>query len=189
MYIIIETVSFNHPLKSLSYIQFLDQYSYSHFEIAHIDDEHFNDVNLTGFVYEIVDEKVARSAKFAKADHNNRIGILEGSVIHDELIFATLEHHSSKPKVYYTLTKEDIANQVEFLKQIMHLELEMYYRDLNEHVRSENQQFKEIIKTAINSCTTVFHCRELLHKRFGTATNHIIAEKNNWGGTKVKLTQ
>lgn len=189
MFIIIETVSFDHELKSSPYLKWFDQYAFSHFEVADIDDDHIGDVNAAGFVHEIVPEEIARGCKFAKADHTNRLGILQGSEIHEELIYASLEEHASKPKVYYTLTAEDLKSQLDFFKVIMRLELEMYYKNLPQEEATANQTYKQSILEEINSCSSGIQARELMHTKFGLATGHILPQEHGWGDTQVQLSE
>jgi hypothetical protein len=189
MFIIIETVSFNNELKSSQYLTWFDQYAFGHFEVADVADDHISEVNAAGFVHEIVPEEIARGCKFAKADHTNRLGILQGSEIHDELIHASLEEHVSKPKVYYTLSDEDLKSQLEFFKVIMKLELELHYKNLSAEQVTANQNYKQSILAEINACETGAQARELMHTKFGMATSHILATENNWGETQVKLSQ
>lgn len=187
MFIIIETVSFNHPLKSSPYLTWFDQYCFSHFEVADIEDAHISEIDAAGFVHEIVSEEIARGCKFAKADHTDRLGILAGSEIHEELMYASLEEHKSKPKVYYNLTDEDKKSQLEFFKVIMRLELELHYKNLAIELTAENQAHKNSIIAEINNCQTSLQARELMHTKFGMATNHILVEEHNWGDTQVLL--
>ncbi len=189
MFIIIETVSFNHPLKSSPYLTWFDQYCFSHFEVADIEDAHVGEIDAAGFVHAIVPEEVARGCKFAKADHTNRLGILQGSEIHEELIYASLEEHASKPKVYYTLTQEDLTSQLEFFKVIMRLELELHYKTLTEEQRANNQTYKNSILAEINSCATSLQARELMHTKFGLATSHVLPEEHGWGDTQIQLSE
>ena len=189
MFIIIETVSFNHPLKSSPYLTWFDQYCFSHFEVADIEDAHISEIDAAGFVHEIVPEEIARGCKFAKADHTGRLGIRAGSEIHEELIHATLEEHASKPKVYYSLTEEDIASQLAFYKVIMRLELELHYKTLTTEQQNDNQDYKNQILEEITSCTTSLQARELMHTKFGMATGHILPAELNWGDTQVLLSQ
>jgi hypothetical protein len=189
MFIIIETVSFTHELKASPYLTWFDQYSFGHFEVADIADDHIAEINAAEFVHEIVPEEVARGCKFAKADHTGRLGILQGSEIHEELIHASLEEHVSKPKVYYTLSEDDLTSQLEFFKVIMRLELELHYKALSVETASANQDYKQSILVEINNCTTGFQARELMHTKFGIATSHILPSENNWGNTQVQLSQ
>lgn len=189
MFIIIETVSFNHELKSSPYLKWYDQYCFGHFEVADVDDPHVGEINAAGFIHEIVPESVARGCKFAKADHTDRLGILAGSEIHEELIYASLEEHRSKPKVYYTLTDEDKASQLEFFKVIMRLELELHYKNLEPAVVASNQSYKASILAEISNCNTSLQARELMHTKFGMATNHILVAEHGWGDTQVLLSE
>lgn len=189
MFIIIETVSFNHPLKSSPYLTWFDQYCFSHFEVADIDDAHVSEINAAGFVHEIVPEEVARGCKFAKADHTGRLGIIAGSEIHDELIHASLEEHASKPKVYYTLTEDDLRSQLAFFKVIMRLELELHYKNLTAEESANNQAYKNLLLEEITNCTTSLQARELMHTKFGMATGHILPAELNWGDTQVLLSE
>ena len=189
MFIIIETVSFNHPLKSSPYLTWFDQYCFSHFEVADIDDAHIGEIDAAGFIHAIVPEEVARGCKFAKADHTGRLGIVAGSEIHEELIYASLEEHATKPKVYYTLTDEDLQSQLDFFKVIMRLELDLHYKNLTAEQATSNQEYKNSILTEINNCTTSLQARELMHTKFGLATGHILPEEHGWGGTHVLLSE
>ena len=189
MFIIIETVSFNHPLKSSPYLTWFNQYCFSHFEVADIEDAHVSEINAAGFVHAIVPEEVARGCKFAKADHTNRLGIVSGSEIHEELIYASLEEHATKPKVYYTLTEDDLKSQLEFFKVIMRLELELHYKNLSEDQVSSNQTYKNSLLEEINNCKTSLQARELMHTKFGLATGHVLPEEHGWGETQVLLSE
>ncbi len=189
MFIIIETVPFDHPLKSSPYLTWFNQYCFSHFEVADIEDAYIGEINAAGFVHEIVPEEIARGCKFAKADHTGRLGIVEGSEIHEELIFATLEEHATKPKVYYTLTEDDKKSQLEFLKVIMRLELELHYKQLTSEQVKENQNYKKTLLTEISSCATTLEARELMHTKFNIATSHILVEENNWGPSQLLLSE
>jgi hypothetical protein len=189
MFIIIETVSFNHPLKSSPYLTWFDQYSFSHFEVADIEDAHFGEIDAAGFVHEIVSEEIARGCKFAKADHTDRLGILEGSEIHQELIHASMEEHASKPKVYYSLTEEDLALQLAFYKVIMRLELELHYKSLTAEQQTSNQAYKSRILEEINNCATSLQARELMHTKIGIATSHILPAELNWAESQVLLSE
>lgn len=186
MFIIIETIGFNHPLKSTEGITFLDQYSYAHFEIAEVTDP---SIDLSSVIHTEVPEEVARACKFAKADHNDRLGIVEGSGIHEELMNESLEHHAKKPKVYYTLNEQDIENQVKFMKAVMALELEMHYRGLTDEERNNNVSYKQSIVAEIEACSTMLECRELLHKKFGLATGHVLPTELGWGDSLTLLSQ
>jgi len=189
MFIIIETVSFNHPLKSSPHLTWFDQYCFSHFEVADIEDAHVGEIDAAGFVHEIVPEAIARGCKFAKADHTGRLGILEGSEIHEELIYASMEEHKSKPKVYYSLTEEDLESQLAFYKVIMRLELELHYKSLTDEQQTNNQAYKNQILEEIANCTTSLQARELMHTKFGMATGHILPTELNWGDTQVLLSE
>lgn len=189
MFIIIETVSFNHPLKSSPYLTWFDQYSFSHFEVADIEDAHVGEIDAAGFVHAIVPEEIARGCKFAKADHTNRLGILAGSEIHEELIYASMETHSSKPKVYYSLTEEDLALQLSFYKVIMRLELELHYKSLTAEQQTSNQDYKNQLLEEIDNCETSLQARELMHKKIGIATSHILPAELNWGDPQVLLSE
>jgi hypothetical protein len=189
MFIIIETVSFDHPLKSSPYLTWFNQYSFSHFEIADIEDAHVGEIDAAGFVHEIVPEELARGCKFAKADHTNRLGILAGSEIHEELIYASMETHASKPKVYYSLTEEDLALQLAFYKVIMRLELELHYKGLTAEQQTSNHDYKNQILEEINNCETSLQARELMHKKIGIATSHILPAELNWGDPQVLLSE
>lgn len=189
MFIIIETVSFNHPLKSSPYLTWFDQYSFSHFEVADIEDAYISEIDAAGFVHEIVSEEIARGCKFAKADHTDRLGILEGSEIHQELIHASMEEHASKPKVYYSLTEEDLALQLAFYKVIMRLELALHYKSLTAEQQTSNQAYKNQILEEIANCSTSLQARELMHKKIGIATSHILPAEHNWGDSQVLLSE
>ena len=189
MFIIIETVSFNHPLKSSPYLTWFDQYSFSHFEVADIEDAHVGEIDAAGFVHAIVPEEIARGCKFAKADHTNRLGILAGSEIHEELIYASMEAHASKPKVYYSLTEEDLALQLSFYKVIMRLEVELHYKSLTAEQQASNQDYKNQLLEEINNCETSLQARELMHKKIGIATSHILPAELNWGDPQVLLSE
>jgi hypothetical protein len=189
MFIIRETVSFDHPLKSSPYLTWFNQYSFSHFEIADIEDAHVGEIDAAGFVHEIVPEELARGCKFAKADHTNRLGILAGSEIHEELIYASMETHASKPKVYYSLTEEDLALQLAFYKVIMRLELELHYKGLTAEQQTSNHDYKNQILEEINNCETSLQARELMHKKIGIATSHILPAELNWGDPQVLLSE
>jgi hypothetical protein len=189
MFIIIETVSFNHPLKSSPYLTWFDQYSFSHFEVADIEDAHVGEIDAAGFVHAIVPEELARGCKFAKADHTNRLGILAGSEIHEELIYASMEAHQTKPKVYYSLTEDDLALQLAFYKVIMRLELELHYKSLTAEQQTSNQDYKNQLLEEINNCETSLQARELMHKKIGIATSHILPAELNWGDPQVLLSE
>lgn len=189
MFIIIETVNFNHPLKSSPYLTWFDQYCFSHFEVADIEDAHVGEINAAGFVHAIVPEEVARGCKFAKADHTGRLGIVAGSEIHEELIHASLEEHASKPKVYYTLNEEDLASQLAFFKVIMRLELDLHYKNLSAEEVASNQDYKNQMLAEIENCKTSLEARELMHTKFGMATGHILPVEHGWGETQVQLSE
>ncbi len=189
MFIIIETVSFNHPLKSSPYLTWFDQYCFSHFEVADIEDAHVGEIDAAGFVHAIVPEQVARGCKFAKADHTGRLGIVAGSEIHEELIYASLEEHATKPKVYYTLNNEDLQSQLEFFKVIMRLELELHYKNLTAEQVADNQAYKNSILAEVDNCATSLQARELMHTKFGMATGRILPAELNWGDTQVLLSE
>ena len=159
------------------------------FEVADIDDAHIGDIDAAGFVHEIVTEEVARGCKFAKADHTGRLGIVAGSEIHEELIHASLEEHASKPKVYYSLTEEDLGSQLLFFKVIMRLELELHYKSLTAEQQANNQTYKNEILEEITNCTTPLDARKLMHTKFGLATGHILPAELGWGDTQVLLSQ
>jgi hypothetical protein len=189
MFIIIETVSFNHPLKSSPYLTWFNQYSFSHFEVADIEDAHVGEIDAAGFVHAIVPEEIARGCKFAKADHTNRLGIVAGSEIHEELIYASMEAHQTKPKVYYSLTEEDLALQLSFYKVIMRLELELHYKSLTAEQQTSNQDYKNQLLEEIDNCETSLQARELMHKKIGIATSHILPAELNWGDPQVLLSE
>ena len=166
-----------------------NQYSFSHFEVADIEDAHVGEIDAAGFVHAIVPEEIARGCKFAKADHTNRLGIVAGSEIHEELIYASMEAHQTKPKVYYSLTEEDLALQLSFYKVIMRLELELHYKGLTAEQQASNQDYKNQLLEEINNCETSLQARELMHKKIGIATSHILPAELNWGDPQVLLSE
>lgn len=188
MFIITETISFNDPLKSSENVTFFDHYSFGHFEVAEVKDAHVADFDFTPFVHRIVDENIARAAKFGKADHKDRLGIVAGSGIHEELIHASLEEHAYKPKVYYTLTEQDIADQIAFWKTIMEMELEFHYKNvLTPEEAERNSAYKQSIANEITACQTALECRKLMHTKFGFATGHKLPAQEEWGDTTTAL--
>ena len=189
MYIVLESLSEIDPRFSAD-LQYLEQYKHWEFEVAYIDPNHPHTIKLDQIAHRFVSEEVARACKFASADHNDRLGILEGSEIHDELIHASMEPHSYKPKVYYTMTEADKVDTLKFLKVEMEIALEKYYRDeLTAEQRVANQAYKDIIQAEIAACTTIFDAKKLIHTRFGTSSNHILAQEHNWGPTTINLAQ
>lgn len=170
-------------------LEFLEQYNYWHFDVAYIAPENVSKVPLSAINYIEVTEEVARAAKFVKADHNNRLGILAGSEIHDELIHASLEAHVRKPKVYYQLTEEDEANAIRFFKAVMMLEVITHYKNLPLAVAEQNSAFKLSVIKKIEAANTMLDCRYLMHTVFGTATSSVLPAELNWGPTTVALSR
>ena len=187
MYIILEGYA-SHDPRLVPELEFLDQYNYWHYDVAYIAPENVSKVELPTMNYLEVPEEVARAAKFVKANSENRLGILAGSEIHDELIHATLEAHSSKPKVYYQLTEEDQANAIKFFKAVMTLALMKHYNELPTIEAERNSAYKLKVLNEIQACSTMVECRKMMHHRFGTATSSVLAEELNWGPTTVTLT-
>jgi hypothetical protein len=188
MYIVLETLAGN-DLRLVPQIEIMPQYKYWAFEVAFIDPSYETSVDLSNIVHKIVPEHVARACKFASADHSDRLGIVQGSQIHEEMMHATLEHHQSKPKVYYQMTEQDINDAIEFYKVVLSLALEVHYRDLPSDQAAANADTKLALQNEIDSITTILEARELMHTKFGTASSHLIAEQNNWGSTQVQLSQ
>lgn len=191
MFIILENVGFNHPLKTDGIVEFLDQYSFGRWDVAFIDPANVGSVNLSGIVHVEVSEAVARAAKFGKANHEDKLGILEGSAIHEELMHASLEHHSRKPKVHYTLTEEDIVDQINFMKTIMKLELEYHYQNvISQETASINAGYKQSLLEEIDACATTMDCRKLMHMKFDFATACLdLPQIYNWGPTANLMSQ
>lgn len=189
MFIILESLSEIDP-RFCAEIEYLEQYKHWEFEVAYIAPTNVASVQLSKIAHREVSETVARACKFASADHNNRLGIVEGSEIHDELIHASMEPHSYKPKVYYTLTADDLAATLEFLKAEMHIALEKHYRDnLTEQERLSNTSYRAALEAEIDACDNVNSAKKLIHTRFGTGVSPTLARDNNWGPAKIQLSQ
>lgn len=186
MYIVLETLAGNDP-RLVPQLEIMSQYKYWSFEVAFIDPAYETTVDLSTIIHKVVPEHVARACKFASADHSDRLGIVQGSQIHEEMMHATLEHHESKPKVYYQMTEQDINDALEFYKVVLSLALEIHYRDLPVDQADSNADTKLSLQNEIDAITSVEQAREIMHKKFGTASSHILAEQNNWGPTQVQL--
>lgn len=189
MYIVHEVIGFNHPLKSNPDISFLDSYTIGKFEIAYIAPENVDKVDLSGIIYRELTEAEAKSSKWAKADYKGKLGIVEGSDIHDELLHLSLDQHATKPKVHYYLTDEDKAQAVVFFKHLMQLDLDTYYSRLSPEDAARNAEFKKTIEDEIAACEDIFSCRFLLHTRFEMATSSVLAQENNWGQATLNLSE
>jgi hypothetical protein len=188
MYIILESLSEIDP-RVVPEIEYLDQYKHWFSEVAYIAPENEHKVVLSTIAHRVVSEEIARACKFASADHLDKLGIAEGSEIHEELVFASMEPHSYKPKVYYTLTEQDKQHALQFLKEEMYIALEMYYRDvLTEDQRIAHQTKRQQILTEIDQLTSVIDAKRMIHTKFGTATSSVLAQEYSWGPTELNLT-
>jgi len=188
MYIILESLSEIDP-RVVPEMEYLDQYKHWFSEVVYIAPENEHKVNLSAIAHRVVSEEIARACKFASADHLDKLGIAEGSEIHEELIHASMEPHSYKPKVYYTLTEQDKVHALQFLKEEMHIALEMHYRDtLTEEQRTAHQTTRQQISTEIDQLTSVIDAKRMIHTRFGCATSSVLAQEYSWGPTATSLT-
>jgi hypothetical protein len=187
MYIVHEILGFSHPLKQDPNIQWLDQYAYSKFEVAYIAPENVSAVDLSGILYRELEEAEAKSAKWVKADHTGKLGMLPGSEIHEELFDLTSGEHPTKPKVYYYLTEDDIKEAVDFYKHLMLLDLEIHYSKLSAEEVASNANLKQQIIDEINACQDLLAARRLMHERFGTATSLTLATEHNWSSSTINL--
>jgi hypothetical protein len=187
MYIVHEILGFSHPLKQNTNIQWLDQYAYSKFEVAYIAPENVSAVDLSGILYRELEEAEAKSAKWVKADHTGKLGMRPGSEIHEELFELTTDTHPTKPKTYYYLTEEDLAEALDFYQHLMLLDLDIHYSKLSAEEVASNTSFKQQIVDEINACQDLLAARKLMHERFGTATSLTLATENNWGSSTINL--
>jgi hypothetical protein len=187
MYIVHEILGFSHPLKQNTNIQWLDQYAYSKFEVAYIAPENVSSVDLSGILYRELEEAEAKSAKWVKADHTGKLGMRPGSEIHEELFELTTDTHPTKPKTYYYLTEEDLAEALDFYQHLMLLDLDIHYSKLSAEEVASNTSLKQQIIDEINACQDLVAARQLMHQRFGTATSLTLATENNWGNPTLNL--
>lgn len=168
MYIILESYPEDDP-RLVPEIEFLSQYSFWIYEVAYIIPENVSKVPLNQMLYEEVPENIARAVKFAKGDEG-KIGIVEGSNVHQELLdlsTAEITNHPSKPKVYYHLVEKDYQEVTEVFKVAMRLYLKKHYTevltteeaDTYDHVRTD-------LLTQINQISNYDDALRLMHTRF-----------------------
>jgi hypothetical protein len=195
MYIILEAYADNDP-RLVPEMEFLDQYYYWHFDVVYIAPENVSKIDFTQLNYCEVTEEQARACKFAKADHNYRIGIRKNTTIHEELIMSTMsrpealvDHPEGKPKVYYTITDEELALAMEYTKVCMRLELNMHYNQLSEEDAERNATYRQAILDEINACPNLHDCRYLMHTKFGTASSSVMRDAEDWGPTVLALSE
>ncbi len=166
MYIIIESYAQGDPRIGPE-IEYLDEYQDWMFDVAYIKPENVNKVDFSSINCKEVPEAVARACAFTNLDKENRIGLIEGSGVHQNLIAQSTEKHAYKPKVYYYPTEQDLTNLVEFMKTEMHLYLNYYYRDLPTDVAEKNKNYRAMIEAEINNLKDPDSCKVMLYKRFG----------------------
>jgi hypothetical protein len=189
MYIVLESLSEIDP-RCVPELKYLEQYKHWEFEICYIDPADVSKVPLDQIAHRVVTEEVARACKFASADHTDRLGIVEGSEIHQELIHASMEPHSYKPKVYYTMTDADKENALKFLKIEMQIFLEKHYRDnLTAEERNANATYRQQLESEINNLSDINSAKRMIHEKFGTWISSVLAEEEQWGPAELQLTQ
>jgi hypothetical protein len=71
----------------------------------------------------------------------------------------------------------------------MRLELELHYKSLTAEQQTSNQVYKNQILEEIANCATSLQARELMHKKIGIATSHILPAELNWGDSQVLLSE
>ncbi len=180
MYIIIESYDQGDPRVSPE-IEYLDQYQDWIFDVAYIKPENVSKVDFSQINYKEVSEAVARACAFTNLDKENRISILEGSTIHQNLIVQSTEKHAYKPKVYYYPTDEDKKNLVAFMKEEMRLYLNYHYRNLPIEVAEKNKSYRAAIENEINTLSDIESCKVMLYTRFGLGMFPSIIKKYNLG--------
>lgn len=182
MFIVIESYDQNDP-RLVPEIEFLNQYQDWMFEIAYIKPENVSKVDFSKINYKEVPENIARACRYTNADDQFRLGLIEGSAVHQDLIVQSTEKHSYKPKVYYSMTDKDKKELVEFLKVEMGLFLNHYY-SVNGH-----SDFRSTVESEISQADTVEKCRVLMHNRFGVSASNKMVDQLNLGPSKTNLTQ
>jgi hypothetical protein len=188
MFIVLECYAGDDP-RLVPEIEFLDQYRTWIFDVAYIKPEDVSKVPLSSMNYREVSEAVARAGKFANADINDRVSILKGSEIHQELLINSLTEHAYKPKVYYTLTADDKALLLEFYKTNIDLYIDYYYNQLPADVVEANARYKTDLKFEVAALDSLEAARVFMHTRCGTANSSQLADKLGLGHTTTRLTR
>ena len=188
MFIVLECYAGDDP-RLVPEIEFLDRYRTWIFDVAYIKPEDVDKVPLSSMNYKEVSEAVARSGKFANADINDRISILKGSEVHQELLINSLTDHAYKPKAYYTLTNDDKALLLEFYKTNIELYVNYYYNQLPADIAEANARYKTDLKFEIAALDSLEAARVFMHTRCGTANSSQLAEKLNLGSPTIRLTR
>lgn len=145
-------------------------------------------VDITKYDAVIVDEAVARAAKYGNVSGTVRkVGIRTGSRGYTDIYGESME--PSGLKNYYYINEEDESNTVKFLKIEMQLYLKKHFDTIL--TPEESAQFVEkrnLIESEIESCDNIVDCHALIHTRFGTEVTKD-ARQNGLGDPKFDLSE
>lgn len=189
MYIVLESYASNDP-RLVPEIQFLEQYTDWIFEVAYINDDESNKVELSKINHVIVTENIARACKFTNMSDDFRLSVMEGTEIEQELFVNTSEppeRHLYKPKVYYTMTDKDKKDLMEFYKIEMNLYLNYHYNNLSDDDQKRNKAYRSSLEREIAEADSVVACRILMHKKFGLGAFNSWVKDHNLGPSEIKL--